>query len=119
MPELVLYYDDDCPICKYYTMFLKIRKTHKLIFKDIRQSDEIKQICENNKININDGMILITEKNDVLQGELAVIYLKNIDMNTNIFYKFLFSKYFIKFTYPVLKFLRFILLKLLKKQTKF
>ncbi|PAF44781.1 DCC1-like thiol-disulfide oxidoreductase family protein [Helicobacter sp. 11S02596-1] len=117
MPELTLYYDGECPICKQYTLFLKIKKTHRLFLKDARTSPELKNICQNNHININDGMVLLTENGGVLQGERALLYLQNLDNNTSWLYRVFISKPLVRWVYPILKGLRWLLLKILGKKT--
>lgn len=118
MGNLVLYYDGECPICKQYTLFLKIKKDYHLTLKNARESVELKDICRTNKININDGMIVITETNEVLQGGWALLYLKKISNNKNLLYKVFISKGMIKITYPILKSIRLLLLKFLRRNPK-
>lgn len=118
MPELTLYYDGECPICKQYSIFLRIKKTHRLILKDARKSPELKAICENNHIDINDGIILLSETGEVLQAQKALLYLKNLTTNQNLIYKIFISKSLIGLVYPLLKGFRRLLLKILGKETK-
>lgn len=118
MQSLTLYYDGECPICKRYTMFLKLKKDYHLILKDARESMELEDICTLNQIDINDGMILITETNEILQGGWALLYLKKISNNKNLFYRIFISKSMIRITYPILKNIRLLLLKILRKKLK-
>lgn len=118
MGNLILYYDGECPICKRYALFLKIKKDHHLTIKNARESVELKDICRTNKIDINDGIILITETNDVLQGGWALLYLKKISNNKNLLYRAFISKGMIRITYPILKSIRLLLLKFLRKKSK-
>lgn len=118
MQNLTLYYDGECPICKRYTMFLKLKKDYHLILKDARESIELEDICTLNQIDINDGMILITETNEILQGGWALLYLKKISNNKNLFYRIFISKSMIRITYPILKNIRLLLLKILRKKLK-
>lgn len=118
MQSLTLYYDGECPICKRYTMFLKLKKDYHLILKDARESIELEDICTLNQIDINDGMILITETNEILQGGWALLYLKKISNNKNLFYRIFISKSMIRITYPILKNIRLLLLKILRKKLK-
>ena len=71
--KLTVYYDKQCPFCKKYAHFLRLKEHYDLELRDARAyHSEIHALCED--ININDGIIVLTE-GKCLQGIDALSYL--------------------------------------------
>jgi len=71
--KLTVYYDKQCPFCKKYAAFLRLKEHYDLELRDAREYlSEIHALCKD--ININDGIIVSTE-GKCLQGIDALSYL--------------------------------------------
>ena len=104
--QIIIFYDKECPFCKNYTNFLKLKKSFELKLIDARKNKiELENICKN--LDINDGFIVLY-KNDCFQGAKALEFLNRaVDKTTilgklhfffayeNIFSKFLYKSFFI------------------------
>src|SRR5574344_2753349 len=68
--QIIIFYDEECPFCKNYTNFLKLKKGFDLKLIDARKDKvELQNICKN--LDINDGFIVIYE-NHCFQGAKAL-----------------------------------------------
>jgi len=113
--KIVIYYDKDCPFCKNYINFLKLKDNYELVLKNAREEkNEI-------KLNINDGFIVIF-KDKFYQGSKALKFLNNIVSKGTILGKlhffFKYDNIFSKFLYKVIFSLRKVLLFLIGKKSK-
>ena len=79
--QIIIFYDEECPFCKNYTNFLKLKKGFDLKLIDARKDKvELQNICKN--LDINDGFIVIYE-NHCFQGAKALEFLNSaVDKTT-------------------------------------
>ncbi|MDY0403899.1 DCC1-like thiol-disulfide oxidoreductase family protein [Sulfurovum sp.] len=84
-PMLTLYYDKECPFCNRYACFLELKKSHELHLINARESlQKIRTQCPH--LDINDGMILVTDGR-CLQGREALAYLDTLITRNTLFGK--------------------------------
>lgn len=102
----VLYYDGDCPFCRRYADYLRLRKKFGLTLKNAREEPEAIAALRAQGFEINDGMILVLE-GKIYQGAKALAVLEK-SLNPTL----------IRMFYPILKVLRRPLLKLLRKRDR-
>jgi predicted DCC family thiol-disulfide oxidoreductase YuxK len=118
--KITLYYDKQCPFCSKYANLLKLKENFEITLKDARENQsEISLVCEN--LNINDGFIVIYEKN-CFQGEKALVFLNSaVDKDTllgKLHFFFAYENIFSKFLYKILFVLRKVILFILRKDSK-
>jgi len=121
LKKINLYYDDECPFCKEYSKFVELRKIFDINIINAREAIVKINTFREKGYDINDGMIIEFE-DKIFQGSDAVkIIDKNISKKT-FFDKFLSRlirvSFFKIFLYPLAKFFRIIILKLLGKNPK-
>lgn len=121
LKKINLYYDDECPFCKEYSSYVELRKIYDINIINAREALVKINTFREKGYDINDGMIIEFEDN-IFQGSDAV---KIIDMNISkksFFDKFLSRlirvPFFKIFLYPLAKFFRIVILKLLCKNPK-
>ena len=118
--QIILFYDEECPFCKNYTKFLKLKKSFDLKLIDARKSKiELKTMCEN--LDINDGFIIVYE-NHCFQGSKALEFLNSAVDKTTILGKlhffFAYDNIFSKLLYKILFILRKVILFILRKDSQ-
>lgn len=118
MKELIIYYDKECPFCSKYSELVQLRSYYDVHLVNAREHPEKMKLFLKNKMNINEGFIIEVD-NEVLQGDAAVVFLsENMKVRT-LLGKFMLSlmknKYLMYFVYPVVKFVRIVLLFLIGK----
>ena len=118
--QIILFYDEECPFCKNYTNFLKLKKSFDLKLIDARKNKiELENICKN--LDINDGFIVVYE-NYCFQGAKALEFLNSAVDKTTILGKlhffFAYENVFSKFLYKILFILRKFILFILRKNSK-
>lgn len=118
--QIILFYDEECPFCKNYTNFLKLKKSFDLKLIDARKNKiELENICKN--LDINDGFIVVYE-NYCFQGAKALEFLNSAVDKTTILGKlhffFAYENVFSKFLYKILFILRKFILFILRKDSK-
>lgn len=97
----VLYYDGDCPFCRQYAYYLRLRKKFGLTLKNAREEPEAIAALRTQGFEINDGMILVLE-GKIYQGAEALAVLESALWPGPI-----------RAIYPFIKELRILLLKLM------
>ena len=117
--QIIIFYDEECPFCKNYTNFLKLKKGFDLKLIDARKDKvELQNICKN--LDINDGFIVIYE-NHCFQGAKALEFLNSAVDKTTVLGKlhffFAYENIFSKFLYKTLFILRKIALFILRKDS--
>jgi len=116
---ILLIYDKECPACNNYCQFVRIREsigTLKLV--DARESSAVMDGITAMGLDIDQGMVL--KMNDqIYNGSDAIHALALIGSRSGVFnrlnYWIFRSKYLSRIFYPVLRFFRNLLLKLLRK----
>ena len=117
--EILLIYDKECPACDNYCQVVRIKNdVGDLRIVDARlDSDVLKEITSEG-LDIDQGMVL-KMGGELYYGSDAIHTLALISSRAGLFNKFNYlifkSKTISKILYPVLKFARNVLLKLLKK----
>ena len=101
--QIIIFYDEECPFCKNYTNFLKLKKGFDLKLIDARKDKvELQNICKN--LDINDGFIVIYE-NHCFQGVKALEFLNSAVDKTTVLgklhfffaYENIFSRFLLNF----------------------
>lgn len=118
--QIIIFYDEECPFCKNYTNFLKLKKGFNLKLIHARKDKvELQNICKN--LDINDGFIVIYE-NHCFQGAKALEFLNSAVDKTTVLGKlhffFAYDNTFSKFLYKILFILRKFILFMLRKDSK-
>lgn len=118
--QIIIFYDEECPFCKNYTNFLKLKKNFDLKLIDARKNKiELENICKN--LDINEGFIVVY-KDDCFQGSKALEFLNSAVDKTTILGKlhffFAYDNTFSKLLYKILFILRKFILFILRKDSK-
>ncbi len=118
-PEILLVYDRECPVCNSYCQIIKIRKTiGDLRIIDARKKSEILNEITRSGLDIDQGMVLKME-NQLYYGSDAIHALALISSRSNLFNRFNYwvfkSKSVSSWLYPIFRFFRNLLLKMLGK----
>jgi len=113
--KIVIYYDKDCPFCKNYVNFLKLKDNYELILKNAREEkNEI-------KLDLNNGFV-VSFKDKFYQGSKALKFLDSIVNKSTILGKlhsfFKYDNISSKFLYKFIFLFRKILLFLIGKKSK-
>lgn len=118
-PEILLVYDKECPVCNAYCQVIRIRESvGELKIIDARENSEILQEITGSGLDIDQGMVL-KMGNRLYYGSDAIHALALISSRSGIFnrlnYWIFKSKTVSEWLYPVLRFFRNLLLKMLGK----
>lgn len=117
--EILLVYDKQCPACDYYCQVVRIRETvGELRLVDARKSSAVMDEITSQGLDIDQGMVL--KMGDRLYyGSDAIHALALISSRSGIFnrlnYWMFKSRMLSHFFYPILRFFRNLLLKLLRR----
>jgi predicted DCC family thiol-disulfide oxidoreductase YuxK len=115
--EILLVYDKECPACDNYCQVVRIRESvGKLVIVNARESSVVMQEITALGLDIDQGMVL-KMGGEIYYGSDAIHALALISSRSGMFNKLNYwmfkSKRMSYIFYPVLRFLRNILLKLL------
>eukprot|EP01029_Cantina_marsupialis_P018075 TRINITY_DN41123_c1_g1_i1.p1 TRINITY_DN41123_c1_g1~~TRINITY_DN41123_c1_g1_i1.p1 ORF type:complete len:116 (+),score=0.24 TRINITY_DN41123_c1_g1_i1:563-910(+) len=113
--KIELYYDKECPFCKSYANYIKLKKMHELTLLNARENINAIKKFRNQGFDIDEGFIVKVDDNKIYQGSNAIVFLNTIAEKKIYFKDNLFFKNFI---YPFAKALRKVLLFFLGKKTK-
>ena len=118
-PEILLVYDRECPACNTYCQIIKIRETiGDLKIIDARKKSEILNEITRAGLDIDQGMVLKME-NQLYYGSDAIHALALISSRSGLFNRFNYwifkSESVSSWLYPVFRFFRNLLLKILGK----
>jgi len=117
--ETVLIYDGECPLCTAYSQFVRIRESiGDLKLVDARKNIEVINEITSQGLDIDQGMVL--KMGDQLYcGSDAINALALISSRCGVFnrlnYWIFKSKTASRLLYPILRFFRNLLLKILRK----
>jgi predicted DCC family thiol-disulfide oxidoreductase YuxK len=117
--EILLVYDKQCPVCDYYCQVVRIRETvGDLKLVDARERSAVMDEITAQGLDIDQGMVL--KMGDRLYyGSDAIHALALISSRSGIFnrlnYWMFKSRTLSHFFYPILRFFRNLLLKLLRR----
>lgn len=117
--QLLLVYDKDCPACNNYCQMVRIRESvGELQLIDARESSPIMDEISAAGLDIDDGMVL-KMNNQLYYGADAIHALALISSRSGVFNRLAYwvfkSKRVSHVLYPILKFGRMVLLKLLRR----
>lgn len=113
--KIELFYDKDCPFCKSYANYIKLKKSHELVLFNARQELEKIEEFKTLGFDINNGFIIRVEKNKIYQGVYAIEFLNDLAEN-KIFFP---NNYFFRnIIYPIIKQFRKFILIISKKRVK-
>ena len=117
--EILLVYDRECPACNAYCQVVRIRESiGDLRIVDARENSEVMNEITSQGLDIDQGMVL-KMGNQIYYGSDAVHTLALIGSRSGIFnrinYWIFKSKTISSILYPVLRFFRNLLLKILGK----
>jgi len=118
-PEILLVYDKECPACNAYCQIVRIRKSvGDLKIIDAREQSDVLNEITANGLDIDQGMVLKMGE-QLYYGSDAIHALALISSRSGVFnwfnYLIFKSKTFSSWLYPVLRFFRNLLLKMLGK----
>lgn len=117
--EILLIYDKECPACDNYCKIVRIRESvGELKIIDARENSEVMQEITNLGLDIDQGMVL-KMGDKIYYGSDAIHALALISSRSGIFNRFNYfifkSKNVSAVLYPLLRFFRNMLLKILGK----
>ncbi len=118
-PNILLVYDKECPACHAYCQVVRIRESvGELRIVDAREDTEVMREITGAGLDIDQGMVL-KMGDQLYYGADAIHALALIGSRSGIFNRFNYwmfrSRRVSKVLYPLLRFLRNLLLKLLGK----
>jgi predicted DCC family thiol-disulfide oxidoreductase YuxK len=116
-PEILLVYDTQCPACDIYCRLVRIRESVGHLERvDARQRTEIMEEITARGLDIDQGMVLKLDE-ELYYGADAIHALALISSRSDLFNRFNYwafrSNRRARWCYPVLRFFRNLLLKLL------
>jgi predicted DCC family thiol-disulfide oxidoreductase YuxK len=119
MQEILLVYDKQCPACHFYCQLVRIRETvGSLRLVDARDPSAVMDEITAAGLDIDQGMVLKMGDN-LYYGSDAIHMLSLIGSRSGFFnrlnYWIFRSKTVAHFLYPVLRFFRNLLLKILRR----
>jgi predicted DCC family thiol-disulfide oxidoreductase YuxK len=117
---ILLIYDKDCPACNAYCQLVRIRQSvGELKLINAREDTEVMQQITAHGLDIDQGMVLKMGDN-WYYGSDAIYMLSLLSSRSGLFnrlnYHLFKSKRLAKWLYPMLRFFRNLLLKLLGKR---
>lgn len=110
--QIKIYYDKQCPFCRKYTEYIKLKDEYEIILCNAR--DNLKDISILNKkgFDINKGVIIEVDNSNIYQGSDVVEIIDSLSKKRlNIFDNWFF-RYIL---YPIIKQVRKIVLLILGK----
>lgn len=117
--EILLIYDKECPACNRYCQIVRIRESvGKLKIVDARESSDVMDEITQRGFDIDQGMVL-KMGNQLYYGADAIHALALISSKSGFFNRLNYwvfkSKIVSSFLYPLLRFFRNMLLKIMGK----
>ncbi len=120
MKELIIVYDGDCPVCRNYVRFIRLKETFgQVILIDARNRGKVVEGLIAKDINLDEGMVLLTG-DQIYHGSECINMLALMSTKSGVFNKlnaFIFqSTYLSRSLYPFMRTGRNLLLKILNKK---
>lgn len=118
-PDILLVYDKECPLCNAYCRMARIKKSvGNLRLVDARDPSAVMDEITLKGLDIDQGMVLKVEDN-LYYGSDAIHVLSMMSSRSGIFNRLTYwafrSRSASHFLYPILRFFRNLLLKVLGK----
>ena len=118
--SIIIIYDGDCPFCRSYIALTRLRELANTFLLNAREEPGLCRELLDKDVSLDEGMVVVMN-NEVHHGGDAINRIALLTNKNTIFNKFayfVFSKPVIsKYTYPVLRGLRNITLRLLGKKS--
>jgi predicted DCC family thiol-disulfide oxidoreductase YuxK len=109
--SIIAYYDGECPFCKDYSRYLALKKKHPVELRNARDYKDIMQQYRTRWYDINKGMIIIDQQENLYHGSQAVLYIQHLIQGYS-FYTRSITKIIFKLIYKVINLIRNIVLYL-------
>jgi predicted DCC family thiol-disulfide oxidoreductase YuxK len=119
MKKVLIYYDGDCPVCNRYAAYTKLKSEFDLELVNLRDNQSALIDLTNQGYDLDEGMLVEIE--DVKYYGSDAVYVLSIlgsdesHVVLKIAQKVLKNKTASSYLYPILKFGRMVLLKLLRR----
>ena len=117
--SIIIIYDGDCPFCRSYIGLTRLRELADTILLDAREEPDLCRELLEKGVSLDEGMV-VKINNEVYHGGDAINRITLLTSKNTLFNKFaylVFSRPVIsKITYPVLRALRNVTLRLLGKR---
>ena len=113
--KVEVFYDKECPFCRKYAQFIKLKEKNELILINARENIKKVDDLRNKGFDINEGFVIRVDSNNLYQGADAIVFLNNLSKNKILFANTFLFKFII---YPLIKFLRIMVLFILMKELK-
>lgn len=115
-----LVYDGECPFCSAYVKFVRLQETvGKVTLLDARQGGEVVDYLTSQNLDLDEGMALIY-KDRIYHGDECINILALLSSKSSLFNRINFvifqNKRVAAFLYPIMRFGRNLVLKLLGKK---
>lgn len=119
LPQLTLVYDAECPACSQFSRLLNLRESvGELLFVDAREDSAVLREITAAGFDIDQGMVLKVDE-QLYYGADAMHALALMGSRSGVFnrlnYAVFKSASRARFFYPILRFLRSVLLRILRK----
>ena len=117
--EILIVYDRECPACHYYCQLARIRESvGELKLVDAREPSAVMDLITSQGLDIDQGMVLKMGE-ELYYGADAIHMLSMLSTRAGFFNRLAYlafrSRRAARLLYPVLRFFRNLLLKLLRK----
>lgn len=117
--KILLIYDKECPACDYYCQIVRIRESvRQLVLIDARENPEVLEEVTAQGLDIDQGMVLKMD-GQLYYGADAIQLLALLSGQSGVFNRFNYwlfsSKKVAAVLYPILRYCRNLLLKILGK----
>lgn len=120
-PELILYYDGECPICSRYRDYVAIRRDYDLDLRDARHHRAEIEALAGQGFDINTGMILVAPTG-TLQGADVAVAMRGLTHGRGpgdaLFRLLLRAPWLVRIGYPFARGLRHLLLRATGRSTR-
>ena len=112
-------YDGDCPVCKSFITFSRMKDKFKFKLYNLRENTKLKKQLFSRGFDLNEGMILFFEGEYYFGSDaikmISILGTKN-NLQTSIYRIIFGGKKRANFIYPILKLGRSVLLMILGKK---
>jgi predicted DCC family thiol-disulfide oxidoreductase YuxK len=98
--KIELFYDKECPFCKSYSKYLKIKQMHNLVLLNVREHKNHVEDLKIKGFDLNDGFIIRIDNTTIYQGVDAIIILNELSENKLYFPD---NTFFRDIVYPIIK----------------
>lgn len=117
--DFEIYYDGGCPACSYYVLMSRIQKQFNVKLYNLREHPEKAKSFLEDGFDVDEGMLVVINGSRFFGAD--AIYILNLYGESRGFLSFIMRSYFrhrflARITYPLLRFGRNTLLKILGRK---